>query len=339
MRPSDHPPVAKPRVGVLLVNLGTPDAPTPAAVRRYLKEFLSDPRVVEIPRLVWWPILNGIILNTRPRKSAHAYAQVWSEAGSPLAAVTRSQAEALQTRLGDGVLVRWGMRYGNPALGAELAAMKALGCERVLVAPLYPQYCGATTATVVDALGAALGQMRWQPALRTLPPYYDDPAHIEALRADTARQLTALDFSPEVLLLSFHGMPARTLQLGDPYHCQCRKTARLLAEALAPQFPELRIEVSFQSRFGRAKWLGPATDAVIAAEAAKGTRRLAIAAPGFSADCLETLEELAIRGKQQFHEAGGTQFAALECLNAGEAGMAMLETLARRELAGWIDQS
>lgn len=339
MRPSDHPPVAKPRVGVLLVNLGTPDAPTPAAVRRYLKEFLSDPRVVEIPRLVWWPILNGIILNTRPRKSAHAYAQVWSEAGSPLAAVTRSQAEALQTRLGDGVLVRWGMRYGNPALGAELAAMKALGCERVLVAPLYPQYCGATTATVVDALGAALGLMRWQPALRTLPPYYDDPAHIEALRADTARQLTALDFSPEVLLLSFHGMPARTLQLGDPYHCQCRKTARLLAEALAPQFPELRIEVSFQSRFGRAKWLEPATDAVIAAEAAKGTRRLAIAAPGFSADCLETLEELAIRGKQQFHEAGGTQFAALECLNAGEAGMAMLETLARRELAGWIDQS
>lgn len=339
MRPSDHPPVAKPQVGVLLVNLGTPDAPTPAAVRRYLKEFLSDPRVVEIPRLVWWPILNGIILNTRPRKSAHAYAQVWSEAGSPLAAVTRSQAEALQTRLGDGVLVRWGMRYGNPALGAELAAMKALGCERVLVAPLYPQYCGATTATVVDALGAALGLMRWQPALRTLPPYYDDPAHIEALRADTARQLTALDFSPEVLLLSFHGMPARTLQLGDPYHCQCRKTARLLAEALAPQFPELRIEVSFQSRFGRAKWLEPATDAVIAAEAAKGTRRLAIAAPGFSADCLETLEELAIRGKQQFHEAGGTQFAALECLNAGEAGMAMLETLARRELAGWIDQS
>lgn len=338
MRPSDHPPVAKPQVGVLLVNLGTPDAPTPAAVRRYLKEFLSDPRVVEIPRLVWWPILNGIILNTRPRKSAHAYAQVWSEAGSPLAAVTRSQAEALQTRLGDGVLVRWGMRYGNPALGAELAAMKALGCERVLVAPLYPQYCGATTATVVDALGAALGLMRWQPALRTLPPYYDDPAHIEALRADTARQLTALDFSPEVLLLSFHGMPARTLQLGDPYHCQCRKTARLLAEALAPQFPELRIEVSFQSRFGRAKWLEPATDAVIAAEAAKGTRRLAIAAPGFSADCLETLEELAIRGKQQFHEAGGTQFAALECLNAGEAGMAMLETLARRELAGWIDQ-
>ena len=339
MRPSDHPPVAKPKVGVLLVNLGTPDAPTPAAVRRYLKEFLSDPRVVEIPKLVWWPILNGIILNTRPRKSAHAYAQVWSEAGSPLAAVTRAQAEALQTRLGDGVLVRWGMRYGNPALGAELAAMKALGCERVLVAPLYPQYCGATTATVVDALGAALGQMRWQPALRTLPPYYDDPAHIEALRADTAHQLTSLDFSPEVLLLSFHGMPERTLHLGDPYHCQCRKTARLLAEALAPQFPGLRIEVSFQSRFGRAKWLEPATDAVIAAEAAKGTRSLVIAAPGFSADCLETLEELAIRGKQQFHEAGGTQFAALECLNAGEAGMAMLETLARRELAGWIDQS
>lgn len=337
MRPPEHPPIAKPRVGVLLVNLGTPDAPTPAAVRRYLKEFLSDPRVVEIPRLVWWAILNGIILNTRPRKSAHAYAQVWSEAGSPLAAVTRAQAEALQSRLGDAVLVRWGMRYGNPALGDELAAMKALGCERVLVAPLYPQYSGATTATAIDALGAALGRMRWQPALRTLPPYYDDPAHIDALRDDLARQLRALDFVPEVLLLSFHGMPERTLQLGDPYHCHCRKTARLVNEALAPQFPDLRIEVSFQSRFGRAKWLEPATDTVIAAEAARGTRRLAIAAPGFSAGCLETLEELAIRGKEQFDEAGGQQFAALACLNAGDAGMAMLETLVRRELSGWIE--
>lgn len=336
MLPADHPPVAAPKIGVLLVNLGTPDAPTPAAVRRYLKEFLSDPRVVEIPRLVWWPILNGIILNTRPRKSAHAYAQVWTPDGSPLAAITKSQADALQARLGGGVVVRWGMRYGNPALGDELAAMKALGCDRVLIAPLYPQYSGATTATAIDALGAALARMRWQPALRTLPPYYDDPAHIEALRADLARQLDALDFRPEALLLSFHGMPERTLHLGDPYHCQCRKTARLVAQALAPQFPDLRIEVSFQSRFGRAKWLEPATDEVIAAEAAGGTRRLAIAAPGFSADCLETLEELAIRGREQFIAAGGQQFAALECLNTGDAGMAMLEALVRRELAGWI---
>lgn len=336
MRPEGHPPVAASRLGVLLVNLGTPDAPTPKAVRRYLKQFLSDPRVVEIPRLVWWPILNGIILNTRPRKSAHAYAQVWTANGPPLAAITKAQAEGLQARLGDGVIVRWGMRYGNPALGDELAAMKADGCERVLIAPLYPQYSGATTATAIDALGAALAAMRWQPALRTMPPYYDDPAHIEALRADTVRQLKALDFTPEVLLLSFHGMPERTLHLGDPYHCQCRKTARLLADALRGELPDLRIEVTFQSRFGRAKWLEPATDAVIAAEGAKGTRRMAIAAPGFSADCLETREELAIRGKEQFLESGGQHFAALDCLNASDAGMAMLEALVRRELAGWI---
>jgi ferrochelatase len=336
MRPSNHPPVAEPKIGVLLVNLGTPDAPTPVAVRRYLREFLSDTRVVEIPKLIWWPILNGIILTTRPRKSAHAYQQVWTPQGSPLAAITRAQAEALQARLGDGVMVRWAMRYGNPALGAQLQAMKDAGCERILLAPLYPQYSGATTATAIDALGAQLGAMRWQPALRTLPPYYDDPAHIEALRADIDRQLGALTFRPEVLLLSFHGMPLRTLELGDPYHCQCRKTARLLSEALAPDHPDLRIEVAFQSRFGRAKWLEPATDAVIAAEAAKGTMALAIAAPGFSADCLETAEELAIRGREQFLDAGGRDFAALDCLNDGAAGMAMLEGLVQRELAGWL---
>ena len=334
--PPGHPPVAAPKVGVLLVNLGTPDAPTTSAVRRYLKEFLSDRRVVEIPRLVWWLILNGIVLNTRPSKSAHAYAQVWTPDGSPLAAITKAQAAALQERLGDAAMVRWGMRYGNPAIGAEIAALKAAGCERILFAPLYPQYSGATTATAMDALAACLSAMRWQPALRSMAPYYDDPAHIEALRTDTARQLKALDFIPEVLLLSFHGMPERTLHLGDPYHCHCRKTARLLSEALAGEFPDLRIEVSFQSRFGRAKWLEPATDTVIAAEGAKGTRRMAIAAPGFSADCLETLEELAIRGREQFEEAGGTQFAALACLNTSDSGMAMLEALVRRELLGWI---
>lgn len=336
MRPPVHPAVAAPRVGVLLVNLGTPDAPTPQAVRRYLKEFLSDPRVVEIPRLVWWPILNGIILNTRPKKSAHAYAQVWTEQGSPLAAITRQQAERLQAALGPQVEVRWATRYGNPALGAELAAMKQAGCDRVLVCPLYPQYSGATTASAIDALGKQLAAMRWQPAVRTLPPYFDDPLHITALRKDLVRQLDSLPFRPEVLLLSFHGMPQRTLDLGDPYHCQCRKTARLLTEALAPGYPGLRVEVSFQSRFGRAKWLEPATDAVLAAEAGAGTKRLAIAAPGFSADCLETREELAIRGREQFLGAGGEHFAALDCLNAGQFGMAMLEALVRRELAGWI---
>jgi len=335
-RPPDHPEVRPAGPGVLLVNLGTPDAPTPAAVKRYLVEFLSDRRVVEIPPLVWQPILRGIILNTRPKKSAHAYRQVWGPEGSPLAAITQAQAEALQTRLGSAAQVRWAMRYGNPAMAAELRVLKDAGCERILVAPLYPQYSGATTATAIDKLAEVLAAMRWQPAIRTLPPYYDDPLHITALRDDLSRQLGALPFRPEVLLLSFHGMPERTLHLGDPYHCQCRKTARLLTQALAAEWGDVRVETSFQSRFGKAKWLEPATDAVLQAEAGRGTRRLAIAAPGFSADCLETREELAIRGREQFLAAGGTDFAALDCLNAGDAGMAMLEALVRRELAGWI---
>ncbi len=332
--PADHPPVRSGGVGVLLVNLGTPDAPTPAAVKRYLAEFLSDPRVVEIPAIAWQPILRGVILNTRPKKSAHAYQQVWTEKGSPLAAITAEQVEKLQAMLGEGVQVDWAMRYGNPSIPDKLAAMKDAGCERILLAPLYPQYCGATTATVVDKASETLADMRWQPSLRVLPPYHDDPVHIHALARDLDRQLEDLSFVPEVLLLSFHGMPARTLELGDPYHCHCMKTARLLEQALAR--PSLRFVTTFQSRFGRAKWLEPATDTVLAKEAAKGTTKLAIAAPGFSADCLETLEELAIRGREQFLEAGGEEFAALTCLNAGEAGMAMLETLIRRELAGWI---
>jgi protoporphyrin/coproporphyrin ferrochelatase len=335
--PVDHPDTPTGRIGVLLVNLGTPDAPTTAAVRRYLAEFLSDRRVVEIPAIVWKVILHGVILRTRPAKSAHAYAQVWTEHGSPLAAITAAQAAALQARLGEGVQVDWAMRYGNPAIAAKLAAMKARGCDRILIAPLYPQYSGATTASVMDSLGAALADMRWQPAVRTLPPYYDDPLHIAALADDLGAQIAALEFVPEVLLLSFHGMPERTLHLGDPYHCQCRKTARLLGEALAPRFPGLRIDTTFQSRFGRAKWLEPATDVTLKAEAQAGIRRIALAAPGFSADCLETLEELAIRGREDFLEAGGTEFATLACLNDGEAGMAMLEALVRRELAGWID--
>jgi ferrochelatase len=333
MRAEEHPPVRTGAIGVLLVNLGTPDAPSPAAVRRYLAEFLSDRRVVEIPPIAWQPILRGIVLNTRPRKSARAYRQVWTEAGSPLAAITAEQAARLQQRLGDGVRVAHAMRYGRPAIAAELQALLDAGCERILLAPLYPQYCAATTATVVDAAADALRAMRWQPSLRTLPPYYDDPAYIGALAADLGAQLDGLDFAPEVLLLSFHGMPERTLHLGDPYHCHCRKTARLLEEAMAR--PGLRFATSFQSRFGRARWLEPATDKVLAGEAAKGTRRLAIAAPGFAADCLETLEELAIRGRDQFLVAGGERYAALTCLNAGEPGMAMLEALVRRELAGW----
>ncbi len=334
--PADHPSVAVGKLGVLLVNLGTPDAPTPSAVRRYLAEFLSDRRVVEISRLIWLPILYGAVLTTRPKKSAHAYAQVWTDQGSPLAAITAAQAAALQALLGEHITVRWAMRYGNPSIADELARFKDQGCDRVLFAPLYPQYSGATTGSAMDALGDALRTMRWQPAIRTLPPYFDDPAHIAALHDDLARQIAAQPFEPEVLLLSFHGMPERTLHLGDPYHCQCRKTARLLAEALAASHPGLRIETSFQSRFGKAKWLEPSTEAVLADEARKGTRRLVVAAPGFAADCLETREELAIRGREQFLAAGGSQFAALDCLNAGDAGMEMLQAIVRRELAGWL---
>lgn len=332
--PADHPPVRSGKVGVLVVNLGTPEAPEPEPVKRYLAEFLSDRRVVEIPPIAWQPILRGIILNTRPKKSAHAYSQVWTEEGSPLAVITRRQAEAMQARLDESVTVDWAMRYGNPSIPERLHALMDRGCERILLAPLYPQYSAATTATVVDKAADKLRTMRWQPALRTLPPYHDDPAYIDALEADLMRQLDALDFAPEVLLLSFHGMPERTLHLGDPYHCHCQKTSRLLQERLAGR--DLRIRTTFQSRFGRAKWLEPATDTVIGEEAAKGTKRMAIAAPGFSADCLETLEELAIQGRDQFIAEGGEKFAALSCLNTSDAGLTMLEVLLRRELSGWI---
>ncbi|QGN55237.1 ferrochelatase [Novosphingobium sp. Gsoil 351] len=335
-RPADHPPVPKPRIGVLLINLGTPDSPDAPAVKRYLKQFLSDRRVVEIPALLWQPILRGLVLTTRPKKSAHAYSQVWSEGGSPLAAITAAQAKALQERLGDAVLVRHAMRYGRPALGDEFDALKSAGCERILVAPLYPQYSGATTGSALDALADALKAMRWTPAVRTLPPYHDDAAYIDALHSDLAAQIAGLGFAPQVLLLSFHGMPERTLTLGDPYHCHCQKTARMLRERFAASHAGLRVETSFQSRFGRAKWLEPATDTMLMTEAEQGTRSLVVAAPGFSADCLETLEELAIRGREQFTEAGGQDFAALACLNTGTPSMTMLEALVRRELGGWI---
>ena len=318
-------------IGVLLINLGTPDAPTVRAVRRYLAEFLSDQRVVEIPPLLWQPILRGLILTTRPRKSAEAYRQVWMNEGSPLAVVTERQTLTLRERLGEDVTVEFAMRYGNPGLAASLERMVQQGCTRILAAPLYPQYCGATTATANDALFAALAGMRVQPAVRSLPPYFADPLYIEALRANLTRQLEALDFEPQRLLLSFHGMPERTRALGDPYHDQCQETARLLADALG-----LEVDVAFQSRFGRAKWLEPATDAVLAGYPGRGVTSVAVAAPGFSADCLETLEELGIRGRETFVSGGGKQFALLECLNDSREGMAMLEVLVRRELEGWL---
>ena len=332
MTPPGHPAIPPAKVGVLLINLGTPDAAEAGAVRRYLAEFLSDPRVIEIPMPLWRPILHGVILRTRPRKSAHAYAQVWTDAGSPLAAITAEQAAALDGAFGEGVIVDWAMRYGRPAIADRIAALQTAGCERILLAPLYPQYCAATTATANDRAFAALAKMRWQPAVRTLPPYYDDPGYVEALRASVEASLARLDFVPEAIVASFHGMPQRTLELGDPYHCHCRKTARLLSDALGRE-----LIVAFQSRFGRARWLEPATDATLAALPGKGMRKVAVVAPGFAADCVETLEELAIRGRETFLAAGGTDFAYLPCLNASREGVAMLRHLLARELAGWID--
>ncbi|MGZ8335053.1 MAG: ferrochelatase [Allosphingosinicella sp.] len=329
--PSDHQVIPESKIGVLLINLGTPNAPEPGAVRLYLKEFLSDPRVIEIPQLVWQPILRGIILNVRPKKSAHAYRQVWTEEGSPLAAITARQSRALAGAFGPGVVVEHAMRYGRPAIAERIDVLKAQGCDRILIAPLYPQYCAATTATANDEAFAHLRRLRWQPAVRTLPPYHDDPGYIAALKAKVEGELAALSFEPEAIVASFHGMPQRTLQLGDPYHCHCRKTARLLSEALGRD-----LITAFQSRFGRAKWLEPATDKVLAELPAKGVTRVAMVAPGFSADCLETLEELAIRGRESFLAAGGTDFAYLSCLNDSAPGISMLQALLARELEGWL---
>lgn len=329
--PAEHPPIRAARIGVLLVNLGTPDASDEGAVRRYLKQFLSDPRVVEIPQPIWQPILRGAVLRTRPARSAEAYRSVWTRRGSPLAVITRDQANALAGRLGDDVIVDYAMRYGRPAIGERIAALHAMGCERILFAPLYPQYCAATTATAVDEANRQLMAMRWQPALRTLPAYFDDPVHIDALAAQVHEDLAALDFTPDTIVASFHGMPRRTLAKGDPYHCHCRKTARLLSERLGRE-----LIVSFQSRFGPDKWLSPATDDTFAALARAGHRAIAVIAPGFSADCVETLEEISIAGREQFEHAGGERFAYLPCLNARPIGMDMIEAMVRRELSGWL---
>jgi len=317
-------------IGVLLINLGTPDAPEARAVRRYLAEFLSDRRVVEIPRIAWNPILYGIILRTRPKKSAEAYNQIWTNEGSPLRAIAHRQAGALRKRMPD-VSIHYAMRYGHPGIAAAVERMVVEGCTRILAAPLYPQYSAATTATANDALFGVLARMRAQPAIRTLPPYFDDPLYIEALRTSISRQIEALDFEPERLLLSFHGMPQRTVDLGDPYYKHCLETARLVSEAVGR-----KVDVAFQSRFGRAKWLEPATDVTLAQYPKRGVKRIAVATPGFSVDCLETLEELGIRGRQTFLHSGGEQFALLDCLNDSPESIAMLERLIQRELAGWL---
>ena len=333
MKTDDQPPAS--RILVLLANLGTPEAPEPRAVRRYLAEFLTDRRVVEIPRPIWLPILYGAVLSTRPRKSAEAYSQVWTEDGSPLMAISKRQAAQLRDRLGDYPIVGLSMRYGRQSIASALSrAMDYAGIDRVLFVPLYPQYCAATTASAQDALFEVLEGMRFQPAIRTLPPYYDDPLYIAALKSSIERQLAALDFEPQRLLLSFHGMPERTRELGDPYYDQCVETARLLNEQL-----DVATDIAFQSRFGRAKWLEPATDQVLADYPKRGITRVAIAAPGFSADCVETIEELGIRGREMFLKAGGERFDRLDCLNDSSEGMTMLEALVRRELAGWLPQT
>ncbi len=330
--PPGHPPVAFGRVGVLLVNLGTPDAPETGPVRRYLAEFLSDRRVVELPAILWQPLLRGVVLMTRPKRTAANYAKVWDTRAndSPLRVITIAQAAALAADL-PGIVVDWAMRYGTPTISDRLAALKAAGCERILIAPLYPQYSSATTGTVNDKVFATLMKWRWQPALRTLPPYHDDPLLIDALAATFAAGVAALDWTPDLLLTSFHGMPRSTLDKGDPYHCQCRKTARLLSMRIATP-----LEVSFQSRLGRAEWLKPYTDTTLAELPGRGVKKLVVMAPGFSADNLETLEEVAMEGRATFLDAGGTHFAYLPCLNASATGNAALSGIVRRELAGWL---
>ena len=327
----DHPPVAFGRIGLLLVNLGTPDAPEVGAVRRYLAEFLSDRRVVELPPVLWQPLLRGFVLRTRPRTTAANYARIWADGGSPLATITAAQAEAVRAAF-PGVIVDWAMRYGRPAIPAALERMRDAGCERILIAPLYPQYSSATTGTVAQLVHETVAGWRWQPALRTLPPYHDAPEYIDALTASVASGIAALDFAPQLVLASFHGMPKRTLERGDPYHCQCQKTARLLAERL-----DVPLSISFQSRLGRAEWLKPYTDATLAALPGEGIRRIAVVSPGFSADNLETLDEIDREGREIFIGAGGERFAYLPCLNASPPGLAMLRALLARELAGWVE--
>ena len=322
------------KTGVLLINLGTPDAPEPAAVRRYLAEFLSDRNVVDLPPLLWQPVLRGLILPFRPRRTAEAYRLVWTKEGSPLAAITRRQAKSLQERLGSEIIVDHGMRYGTPAIATALKGLVDAGCERILATPLYPQFSGATTGTAEKAILAAFARMDANVPMQILPPYFADDAYIDALASHLQRQLAELDFEPQRLLLSFHGLPQRTVDRGDPYFKHCMETARLLSERLT-----IPTDVAFQSRFGRAKWLEPATDVTLAAYPPNGVTRLAIAAPGFSADCIETLEELGIRGRETFMSAGGQRFARLDCLNDSTEGMDMLETLIRRELEGWAAQA
>ncbi len=335
--PKDHPAVALGRVGVLLVNLGTPDATDYWSMRRYLKEFLSDRRVIEVNPVVWWFVLNGPVLTKRPFSSGEAYRSIWNTERdeSPLRTITRSQSEKLAKAFAGRpeIVVDWAMRYGSPSIASRLDWLKAQGCDRILLFPLYPQYCAATTATVCDKAFDALKTMRWQPALRTVPAYHDDPVYIEALAESLRASLAKLDWQPEVVLASFHGLPQDYFDKGDPYHCQCQKTARLLREAVG--WDDAKLRVTFQSRFGKAEWVKPYTDATVEALAREGVKSLAIITPGFVSDCVETLEEIAGQNAELFHEHGGENFAAIACLNDTEPGMRVLRAVVERELKGW----
>ncbi len=326
-------------VGVLLVNLGTPDATDYFSMRRYLKEFLSDTRVIEENRVKWWLILNLIILSVRPRRKGRDYDKIWNREldESPLLTITRSQAEKLRPLMPSAnvpILVDFAMRYGNPSISSRLDTLREAGCERILIVPLYPQYAAATTATVCDKVFQSLMTMRAQPTIRVAPPWYDDPVYIEALASSVEAALAKLPFAPEVMLASFHGMPEEYVAKGDPYRAQCETTARLLRERLG--LDENRFMLTFQSRFGTAEWLKPYTDATVQALARRGVRNLAAVMPGFAADCLETLEEIAGENAEIFRHAGGENFAAIPCLNDSPDGMRVIAHVVRRELAGWI---
>ncbi len=337
--PADHPPMKWGKIGVLLVNLGTPDATDYTSMRRYLKEFLSDRRVIETNRALWWFVLNFIVLTRRPQAKGKDYDKIWNRElnESPLKTITRSQAEKLSSQLkpvSDRLVVDWAMRYGNPSLGSRIEALAEQGCERILLVPLYPQYSAATTATVCDKAFEALAKLRYQPALRVAPPYHDDPVYIDAVAESIRAELAKLDWKPEVILASFHGVPEEYLLKGDPYHCHCVKTARLLRERLG--YSEQEFRMTFQSRFGRAKWLEPYTDETVKTLAAEGVKNLAIVTPGFSADCLETLEEIAGENAEFFHHGGGENFAAIPCLNDTDGGIRVIRNIVDRELKGWI---
>ncbi len=326
------------KVGVLVTNLGTPDAPTAAALKPYLKQFLSDRRVVDLPRLLWWPILNLIILNVRPKKSAEAYSEVWSDEGSPLFVHTRDQTDGIREQLeavfGDQVVVEFGFRYGNPSIANGIESLKQQGARKLLVLPLYPQYSAPTGASTFDAVAEDFRQRRWVPDFRFITHYHDNPAYIGAL-ADSVRRHWNEHGRAEKLLMSFHGIPKRYFDSGDPYFCECHKTARLLAEALGLE--ESQYQMVFQSRFGREEWLQPYTDETLEALPEEGVKSVQVICPGFSADCLETLEEIALQYKEVFLEAGGERFDYIPALNEDPAHIRMLADLAIDNLQGWLD--